>query len=72
MPAAEGPHSAFGWREESLNRVQRLAHGIIDLGDDCFIVLWFPIPQCHSDSGNGDLFEHMHDPKSPEGPNTLP
>lgn len=71
MPAAQGPHSGFGWNENRLNRVQRLAHGIIDLGENCFIVLWFPIPQCDSDS-DGDLFEHMHDPKPLPGPNTLP
>lgn len=40
-----------------MNRVQRLARGIIDLGHDCFIVLWFPIPQCHSEPPNGDLLE---------------
>lgn len=72
MPAVQGPHSPFSWNENRLNRVQRLVHGIIDLGDNCFIVLWLPIPQCHSDSGDDDLFAHMHDPKPPEGPNTLP
>ena len=72
MPASPGPHSPFGWNENHLNRVQRLAHGIINIGENCFIVLWFPIPQCDSDSGDDDLFEHMHDPKPPDGPNTLP
>lgn len=72
MPAEEGLPPAFGWDENRLNRVQRLAHGIIDLGDNCFISLWPPIAQCHSDSGNGDLFKHMHDPRPPDGPNTLP
>lgn len=71
MPASQGPHSPFGWNESHLNRVQRLAHGIIDIGENCHILLWFPIPQCDSDSDDG-LFEHMHDPKQPEGPNTLP
>lgn len=71
MPAAQGPSSPFGWNANRLNRVQRLAHGIIDLGENCFIVLWFPIPQCDSDSDD-DLFGHMHDPKPPDGPNTLP
>lgn len=72
MPASPGPHSPFGWNENHLNRVQRLAHGIINIGENCFIVLWFPIPQCDSGSGDDDLFEHMHDPKAPDGPNTLP
>ena len=72
MPASQGPHSTFGWNQSHLNRVQRLAHGIIDIGENCFIILWLPIPQCGSDSGDDDLFEHMHDPKQPEGPNTLP
>lgn len=72
MPATHGPSSPFGWSENHLNRVQRLAHGIIDLGDNCVIILWLPIPQCHSDSGDGDLFGHMHATKPPDGPNALP
>lgn len=72
MPARGATPPAFGWDEKRLNRVQRLAHGIIDLGGNCVILLWPPIPLCHSDPANGDLFKHMHDPRPPEGPNTLP
>lgn len=72
MPAEEGPPPEFGWNDNSLNRVQRLAHGIIDLSDNCFIKLWPPIPWCHAEPANGDLFKHMHDPRPPEGPNSLP
>jgi hypothetical protein len=72
MPAREAPAPTFGWDEKRIDRVQRLAHGIIDLGDNCFIPLWPPIPQCDSGPANGDLFKHMHDPRPPEGPNTLP
>lgn len=72
MPAKEWSPPAFGWDQKRLNRVQRLAHGIIDLGDNCFIRLWPPIPECHADPGDGDLFKHMHDPRPPDGPDTLP
>jgi hypothetical protein len=72
MPTEEGPPPQFGWNDNSLDRVQRLAHGIIDLSDSCFIRLWPPIPWCHFGPANGDLFKHMHDPRPPEGPNTLP
>lgn len=72
MPAEEGPAPAFGWNDARINRVQRLAHGLFDLSDHCFIKLWPPIPQCHFEPANGGLFEHMHDPRPPEGPNSLP
>ncbi|MHB8812639.1 MAG: hypothetical protein ACYDAE_05185 [Steroidobacteraceae bacterium] len=72
MPTEEGPPPEFGWNDNRLNRIQRLAHGIIDLSDNCFIRLWPPIPWCHFEPANGDLFKHMHDPRPPERPNTLP
>ncbi len=60
-----------GWDETRIDRTQRLAHGIIDLGNGCTIVLWFPIPQCHSEAASGDLFKHLHD-RPHEGPGALP
>jgi len=72
IPAPEAPPPAFGWDEKRLNRVQRLAHGVFDLGDNCWILLWPPIPQCYFPPADGDLFKHMHDPRPPDGPNTLP
>lgn len=58
----QSPLPAFGWDEAHINRVQRIEHGIIDVGP-CTITLAFPIPICHFGKGsaNGDLFEHMHE-----------
>ena len=62
MPATQGRLPAFGWDEAHINRVQRIEHGIIDVGP-CTITLAFPIPICHFGKGSadGNLFEHMHD-----------
>jgi hypothetical protein len=67
MPAAKDPPPAFAWDERHINRVQRLEHGIIDLGP-CTITLSFPIPVCHfgKDSGDGDLLGPMRDPRPGE------
>jgi hypothetical protein len=61
-PAKQDPRPAFGWDEAHIDRVQRIEHGIIDVGP-CTITLAFPIPICHFGKGsaNGDLFEHIHD-----------
>lgn len=61
-PAKGDPPPAFGWDEAHTDRIQRIEHGIIDVGP-CTITLAFPIPICHfgKRSANGDLFEHMHD-----------
>ena len=61
-PAKHDAPPAFGWDEAHINRVQRIEHGIIDVGP-CTITLAFPIPICHFGKGSasGDLFEHMHD-----------
>lgn len=72
MPAHGEPPPGIEWNENETNRVQRLVHGIFDLNDHCFIRIWPPIPWCDSSAPNGDLFKHMHDPKPPPGPNTLP
>lgn len=72
MPATETPAPEFGWDDKHLNRIQRLAHGIIDLGDHCFIRVWPPIPECHFEPANGDLFKNMHKDERLPGPNTLP
>ena len=72
MPAPEAPAPEFGWNDNHLNRIQRLAHGIIDLGDHCSIRLWPPIPLCDSGPANGDLFRNMHRDERLPGPNTLP
>lgn len=72
MPAPEAPAPEFGWDDKHLNRIQRLAHGIIDFGDHCFILLWPPIPQCPSEPANGELFKNMHRDERLPGPNTLP
>ncbi|MGH8201954.1 MAG: hypothetical protein ACREVO_16585 [Steroidobacteraceae bacterium] len=72
MPAEQAPPRQWdGWDETRLNRIQRLAHGVIDLGHGCFILLFPPIPQCHSDAPEGDLFDHMHD-RQDEVPGALP
>lgn len=72
MPAADAPpHEWEGWDETRINRLQRLAHGIIDLGHGCFILLFPPIPQCHSEPPEGDLFDHMRDRRD-EPPDSLP
>ncbi|HEY1892354.1 MAG TPA: hypothetical protein VGG63_18305 [Steroidobacteraceae bacterium] len=72
MPAEKAaPREWDGWDDTRINRVQRLAHGIIDLGHGCFILLFPPIPQCSSDPPEGDLFDHMHDPRD-DGPGTPP
>lgn len=62
VPAKEARPPAFGWDEAHIDRVQRIEHGIIDVGP-CTITLAFPIPVCHFGKGaaNGDLFEHLHD-----------
>jgi hypothetical protein len=72
MPAEQAPPRQWdGWDETRLNRVQRLAHGVIDLGHGCFILLFPPIPQCHSDAPEGDLFDHMRDRRD-DVPGALP
>lgn len=73
MPATRAASPAFGWDDVHLDRVQRLVHGVIDLGERCVIKLTLPIPICHFGkiSANGDLFEHMHDPRA-DGPDSLP
>lgn len=72
LPAEKAPPEEWdGWDEVRIQRVQRLAHGIIDLGHGCFILLWPPIPQCYSEPPNGDLFKHMHDRRN-ESPGALP
>lgn len=53
MPAAKDPPPPFPWDERHINRVQRLVHGIIDLGP-CTINLTFPIPICHFGKDSGD------------------
>ncbi|HEX5206580.1 MAG TPA: hypothetical protein VFW10_02155 [Steroidobacteraceae bacterium] len=67
VPAKQVPPPAFGWDEAHINRVQRIEHGIIDVGP-CTITLAFPIPVCHFGKGaaNGELFEHLHDRPSGE------
>ena len=62
VPAKRAPLPAFAWDEAHIDRVQRIEHGIIDVGP-CTITLAFPIPVCHFGKGtaNGDLFEHMRD-----------
>ena len=67
FPAKPAPPPAFGWDEARINRVQRIEHGIIDVGP-CTITLAFPIPICHfgKRAANGDLFEHLHDRPSGE------
>jgi hypothetical protein len=67
MPVARDPPPAFGWDERHIDRVQRLEHGIIDLGP-CTITLSFPIPICHfgKDSADGDLLGPMRAPRSGE------
>jgi hypothetical protein len=72
MPARSGAPPEIEWNEVEINRVQRLVHGIFDLNDHCFIRIWPPIPACDFSSANGDLFKHMHDPRPPPGPNSLP
>ena len=72
MPAQQAPAREWdGWDETRLNRVQRLAHGIIDLGHGCFILLFPPIPQCSSEPPEGDLFDHMRDRRD-ETPGAVP
>lgn len=70
MPAASGPASSFQWDEKRLDRVQKLAHGIINIGN-CQIIIWFPIPMCNSQPADGDLFKNMYDRRNEE-PGSLP
>ena len=72
MPAQTNPPPEFEWDEAQTHRIERLAHGIFDLNDHCFIRIWPPIPWCDFSPSNGDLFKHMHDPKPPPGPKSLP
>lgn len=60
-----------GWDEDRLHRVQRLAHGLIDIGHGCFILLYLPIPQCPSEVTNGDLFKNIRQPRD-GSPGSLP
>lgn len=72
MPAQQGPAREWeGWDDTRINRVQRLAHGIIDLGHGCYILLFPPIPQCHSEAADGHLFDHLRD-RGDEVPGALP
>jgi hypothetical protein len=66
MPVEEAIPHWDGWDEERIDRVQRLAHGIIDLGHGCHMLLFFPIPQCDSEPANGDLFTNMHGHHHPD------
>ena len=50
-PAKAGP-APLPWNERHIHRVQRLVHGIIDLGP-CTITLTFPIPVCHFGKDSG-------------------
>jgi hypothetical protein len=61
-----------GWNEERIDRVQRLAHGIIDLGHGCYMLLYLPIPQCHSEAAKGDLFNDPHNHHPDEIPDSAP
>lgn len=72
MPARGRLPPEFGWDEARIHRIQRLENGIIDLGDRCLIKLPFPIPICRFGRlpANGELFKHMHDPRS--APGSLP
>ncbi len=72
MPVEETVPHWDGWDEERIDRVQRLAHGIIDLGHGCYMLLFLPIPQCHSDAARGDLFRNLHDHHPDEIPGALP
>ena len=72
LPVEETVPHWDGWDEERIDRVQRLAHGIIDLGHGCHMLLFLPIPQCHSDPPNGDLFRNLHDHHPDEVPGSLP
>lgn len=72
MPAEETVPHWDGWDQDRIDRVQRLAHGLIDLGHGCVISLWFPIPQCHSEAARGDLFRNLHDHHPDEIPGSLP
>jgi hypothetical protein len=68
MPAETDAPPAFGWDEAHIDRVQRLEHGVIDLGP-CVITLAFPIPICHfgSGGGNGDLLKRIEPRSEPPG-----
>ena len=72
-PAEEGaPLHWDGWDEARIDRIQRLAHGLIDLGHGCYMLLFLPIPQCPSDPPNGDLFRDLHGHHPGEVPGSLP
>lgn len=72
MPVQESqPREWEGWDDTRINRVQRLAHGIIDLGHGCYMLLFPPIPQCHSEPADGHLFDHLRDRRD-ELPGALP
>jgi hypothetical protein len=70
MPVEKALPHWDGWDEVRINRIQRLAHGVIDIGH-CFILLWPPIPQCPPETVNGDLFKNMRQPRD-EPPGSLP
>ncbi|HUA25524.1 MAG TPA: hypothetical protein VMA54_15455 [Steroidobacteraceae bacterium] len=73
MPAEEAaPNQWGGWNEAHIDRVQRLAHGIIDLGHGCYMLLYLPIPQCPSEPPNGDLFKDLHGHHPDEIPGSPP
>jgi len=72
MPAPQAAPAEFAWDERSTDRIQRLTQGVFDFGQHCFIRLWPPVPQCHFEPANGDLFKHMHGPRPLAGPNTPP
>jgi hypothetical protein len=61
-----------GWDDTRIDRVQRLAHGIIDLGHGCYMLLFLPIPQCHPETAKGDLFRNLHDHHPDEIPGSPP
>lgn len=67
--AGQRPSAAFGgWDEVRIHRLQRLGHGIIDVGR-CVITLAFPVPICHfgKTPANGTLFKHMHGDRTAVG-----
>jgi hypothetical protein len=73
MPVEEAaPLRWDGWDAAHIDRVQRLAHGLIDLGHGCYMLLFLPIPQCPSDPPNGDLFRDLHGHHPDEIPGSPP
>jgi hypothetical protein len=73
MPVEKAAPSHWdGWDEAHIDRLQRLAHGIIPLSHGCYMLLFLPIPQCPSDPPNGDLFKDLHGHHPDEIPGSPP